>query len=317
MTTFALKLCFLKTLVGAEAWLFGGGESESSDHPFGGRSNSTWLAWKVAEGEFFVSRASEYRHAVKSEETSWMVERVTAPFRSFSRGEQVLRGGGGGEQVLRGGGDGGALAFTGDNGAAAAGGSLSALLESSSVDGAGRHAGSGRGPEGSGVPKLSAVLRLEALAGTTSSETEAAEAVAELFPPPVFDASRGDTAHIYVSAPESAALANHTDTTDVLVLQIGGRKEWTICPPAPVDASTFDKPSTCATYDAEEMATMDACESVVLAPGDLLFVPRRSVHGARALEAASTRRAASALLHVAAEESRGTQRSTRRRASAE
>ena len=54
MTTFALKLCFLKTLVGAEAWLFGGGESESSDHPFGGRSNSTWLAWKVDEGEFFV-----------------------------------------------------------------------------------------------------------------------------------------------------------------------------------------------------------------------------------------------------------------------
>ena len=140
--------------------------------------------------------------------------------------------------------------------------------------------------------RISAVLKLERLARSRPSDSEAAAAIGDLFPPSVFDMARGDTAHIYVSAPNAAALANHTDVTDVLVLQVGGSKEWTVCPPPPIiespesesrETSGPDKLSTCTSYDAIEMAGLERCRTLTLEPGDLLFVPRRSVHSARAV----------------------------------
>ena len=88
----------------------------------------------------------------------------------------------------------------------------------------------------------------------------------------------GDTAHVYVSPPGGAALANHTDETDVVVLQVSGAKDWTVCAPVPNVA----KHGTCATYDEAEMSDLDVCSRLTLWPGDLLVVPRRSVHSARA-----------------------------------
>lgn len=37
------------------------------------------------------------------------------------------------------------------------------------------------------------------------------------------------TVHLYMSAPETAALNNHTDVTDIAVLQLDGAKEWLLC----------------------------------------------------------------------------------------
>ena len=37
------------------------------------------------------------------------------------------------------------------------------------------------------------------------------------------------TAHVYISNQGASALKNHTDTTEVLVLQLLGRKEWLHC----------------------------------------------------------------------------------------
>ena len=49
--------------------------------------------------------------------------------------------------------------------------------------------------------------------------------------------------------------------------------------------------STCATYDVGEMSALDLCSRLTLYPGDLLFVPERSVHSARALDDAPSRAA--------------------------
>ena len=37
------------------------------------------------------------------------------------------------------------------------------------------------------------------------------------------------TAHVYVSNQGASALKNHTDVTEILVLQLVGRKEWLYC----------------------------------------------------------------------------------------
>lgn len=230
--------------------------------------NTTWLAERVEAGAFFASRAADYGPPVKTQDSRSMISLLTAPFFGDGLEERAVtfKGDGG----TRPPGPGGSLRSDSDSDSD----SLRALL----------------GPERSDLDegRVSAVLRLEALAGDRASEREAAEAVAELFPAPIFDAGRGDTAHVYVSAPGAAALGNHTDLTDILVLQIGGTKEWSVCPPLPVEHPSFPKLETCASYDGEEMATIERCETLVLEPGDLLFIPRRSVHSARALEDAST-----------------------------
>ena len=50
--------------------------------------------------------------------------------------------------------------------------------------------------------------------------------------------------------------------------------------PADVLAAKLPK---CSTYSEEEMATLD-CERVITPPGDVLYLPRRTVHSARAVE---------------------------------
>ena len=105
--------------------------------------------------------------------------------------------------------------------------------------------------------------------------------------------SSQSTAHVYASGHGAAALPNHTDVTKTAVLQLLGRKEWLYCREAararfaatlfPLEAAKLVK---CETYDDAEMnsGALD-CERVVTAPGDILFLPRRTVHSARAVDA--------------------------------
>jgi hypothetical protein len=124
--------------------------------------------------------------------------------------------------------------------------------------------------------------------------------------------AHGTTAHIYLSSRRSSALENHTDTTEIAVLQLLGSKEWLYCtadedsrarrwassvgddddslppfmrPPllASLKSTLPAKLSKCATYNEAEMEDASlACERVATAPGDVLFLPRRTVHSARA-----------------------------------
>ena len=72
---------------------------------------------------------------------------------------------------------------------------------------------------------LSAVLRLEALETDVYADNSAwsqligDKGLALQTPGRKGD---GDTAHVYISSPGAAALDNHTDTTEILVLQLHG-----------------------------------------------------------------------------------------------
>ena len=131
----------------------------------------------------------------------------------------------------------------------------------------------------------SLVLRLEELA---ADALDGAPLFQELLAP-FLPLSNGTTAHVYLSSSGASALANHTDVTEILVVQLLGRKEWLYCPEktnslpfvsADVLAAKLPK---CSTYSEEEMATLD-CERVITSPGDVLYLPRRTVHSARAVE---------------------------------
>ena len=94
----------------------------------------------------------------------------------------------------------------------------------------------------------------------------------------------GGTIHLYVSSQGAAALANHTDITDIFVLHLDGVKEWLLCEEnneKQGDPLTY-KLDTCATYNQMEIDTL-RCETIQLHPGDGLFLPMRVVHSARAI----------------------------------
>jgi Cupin superfamily protein len=63
------------------------------------------------------------------------------------------------------------------------------------------------------------------------------------------------TIHAYISLPESSALLNHTDTTDIFVLQLHGAKQWLLCQEQPFSGSRFqtEKLNKCLTYGSKEM----------------------------------------------------------------
>ena len=206
--------------------------------------NATWLEESVARGERFLLRGGDGAGAA---DVGGLLRALLRPFRDPAHRREPF------------------ASLRGDGGAAYRGGDASAAVA--------------RLVAGGGVAGASAVLRLEALA----SAPGAAEALARLLPRTVYDPDRGDTAHVYASSPGAAALANHTDVTDVLVVQLRGSKAWRVCGRAQA-AFTHGELDRCAAYGASEMAAVADCEAATLSPGDALYVPRRSIHSARATD---------------------------------
>ena len=184
---------------------------------------------------------------------------------------------------------------------------------------------------------MSIMLRLEALASARAAPPFR-ELIAPFLPLDTTGAN-AVTAHVYLSSEGAAALANHTDVTDIVIVQLLGRKGWLYCPERPADPSKSPFPFVpsgievklpkCATYTASEMASL-ACECVsarppslpvarslarrgrraahppahdararrlicstcrnlwrryvVTSPGDVFYLPRRTVHSARAVD---------------------------------
>jgi bifunctional lysine-specific demethylase and histidyl-hydroxylase NO66 len=86
----------------------------------------------------------------------------------------------------------------------------------------------------------------------------------------------------YITPPESRGFAPHHDVHDVFVLQIAGRKHWTIHAPVvddPLGNQRFDA------FEAEiaERVAEEPQIDTVLEPGDALYLPRGTVHSAQAL----------------------------------
>lgn len=142
--------------------------------------------------------------------------------------------------------------------------------------------------------KLSLVYYIEQMNGGASFE-RSKEILSTVASPSIL--TNGGSAHLYMSAPGSAALNNHTDITDIVVLQLDGAKEWLLCTPkeeknlladnmlrSDSGATEFSrKLDSCSTYESTEMDDNLDCEHTILFPGDVLFLPRRVVHSARAL----------------------------------
>lgn len=86
----------------------------------------------------------------------------------------------------------------------------------------------------------------------------------------------------YITPPQNQGFAPHHDVHDVFVLQIAGRKQWTIHEPVvsnPAENQPSDGFRDLVTTRVAEPPLIDT----VLEPGDALYLPRGSIHAAQAL----------------------------------
>src|SRR5579875_2177220 len=86
----------------------------------------------------------------------------------------------------------------------------------------------------------------------------------------------------YITPPQNQGFAPHHDVHDVFVLQVSGRKHWTVHPPVvedPLDSQPFGDFNAAINERVNEPPLIDT----VLEPGDALYLPRGTIHSAQAL----------------------------------
>ncbi|MGQ7297152.1 cupin domain-containing protein [Quadrisphaera sp. KR29] len=84
--------------------------------------------------------------------------------------------------------------------------------------------------------------------------------------------------NVYVTPPGAQGFKPHHDTHDVLVLQVDGRKHWTIHPPA-VELPLRTQPSK--DLGPDPVGGRAPIIDAVLEPGDALYLPRGYLHSAQ------------------------------------
>jgi hypothetical protein len=86
----------------------------------------------------------------------------------------------------------------------------------------------------------------------------------------------------YITPPQNQGFAPHYDVHDVFVLQVAGRKHWTIHEPVvrdPLSDQPWEQHKAAVAGRAAEPPLIDT----VLEPGDALYLPRGTIHAAKAL----------------------------------
>ena len=112
--------------------------------------------------------------------------------------------------------------------------------------------------------------------------------------PPLMDFATGLRADLgtpvqinaYLTPPGSRGFSTHYDTHAVFVLQVAGRKRWTIHPPVvtdPIERRPWGARAGEVSAVTHEAPFLDA----VLDPGDTLYLPRGWLHAAGTLDALS------------------------------
>jgi bifunctional lysine-specific demethylase and histidyl-hydroxylase NO66 len=86
----------------------------------------------------------------------------------------------------------------------------------------------------------------------------------------------------YITPPQNQGFAPHHDVHDVFVLQVCGRKHWTIHAPVVTDPLGNQSFESFKSEIAERVAEKPLIDTV-LEPGDALYLPRGTVHSALAL----------------------------------
>jgi ribosomal protein L16 Arg81 hydroxylase len=92
-------------------------------------------------------------------------------------------------------------------------------------------------------------------------------------------------ANIYLTPPHSRAVPPHSDAHHIFVLQISGAKTWRLYRRT-ADVSLMD-PAVAGDGCGEDFAELEPTQSLILRPGDLLYVPHGLVHAAATSETAS------------------------------
>ena len=89
----------------------------------------------------------------------------------------------------------------------------------------------------------------------------------------------------YITPPQNQGFAPHYDVHDVFVLQVSGRKKWTIHRAgrrrSPLDNQPWEQASA-PTIEAR-VGRSDPLIDTVLEPGDAVYLPRGTIHAAQAL----------------------------------
>ena len=91
----------------------------------------------------------------------------------------------------------------------------------------------------------------------------------------------------YITPPQNQGFAPHYDVHDVFVLQVAGRKHWTIHEPVvtdPLADQPWEQHRAAVAARAQDEPVIDA----VREPGDALYLPRRTIHAAKALGTSSS-----------------------------
>ncbi|MEA5361033.1 cupin domain-containing protein [Amycolatopsis sp., V23-08] len=89
-------------------------------------------------------------------------------------------------------------------------------------------------------------------------------------------------ANAYITPPSSQGFSAHYDVHDVFVLQLAGRKHWSVhspVHPAPLRTQPWSTHAEAVAARARDTPAVDA----VLEPGDLMYLPRGWLHSATAL----------------------------------
>ena len=86
----------------------------------------------------------------------------------------------------------------------------------------------------------------------------------------------------YITPPQNQGFEPHYDVHDVFVLQVAGHKHWTIHEPV-VDHPLADQPWQNYRAAVAARAGEDPLIDTELSPGDALYLPRGTIHSARAL----------------------------------
>ena len=86
----------------------------------------------------------------------------------------------------------------------------------------------------------------------------------------------------YITPPQNQGFAPHHDVHDVFVLQVSGRKHWTVHEPV-VEGPLHNQPFDGFKAEIAERVGEEPLIDTVLEPGDALYLPRGTVHSAQAL----------------------------------
>lgn len=90
-------------------------------------------------------------------------------------------------------------------------------------------------------------------------------------------------ANAYITPPSSRGFAAHYDVHDVFVLQLAGRKRWTVHPPVHRDPLRDQPWNRYAHAVARRTRDDPPAIDTVLEPGDVIYLPRGWLHAATAL----------------------------------